>query len=392
MKNTIYTFVLSLVIGFSSSVFAADRYFATQSAALAAFQVYSSCWYQKEGWYQACNVASKPDKYYWAEECPSGTVADASGECTNPCKAGDSGTGTQYVGILTGPGQANDVGYPDVVCDGQCEVVAQNVETCGTAADKPYPKPAWCFYSGVKNGKTCSYSPATDPAPNDDSGVCPGGNCPVPTCNNGASDYPTCTPPTCSNGATDYPACTPPKCANGATNYPECTAGTCANGANDWPACTPVGTCPNGATNYPACTSGGSGSGTGTCLNGATDYPRCTTPIRSDHSSATLNQIDESGTPTGVGADGEAGLDKAASDRMTGFDDNTKVAEIPWSFQFSLPATACSPISWSVFSRVQSIDLCPVLERVRAALAYLWYGLACIYCWKRVTGATGATA
>lgn len=387
MKNTIYTFVLSLLIGFSSSVFAADRYFATQSAAQAAFQVYSSCWYQKEGWYQACNVAAKPDKYYWAEECPSGTVADASGECTNPCNAGESSTASYYVPGYwsTGPGlgdvvQSIPYSPPVSLCDGQCRggVVDIIPGSCAGLPDGSVSSPTavHCDYSIVLSGSVCSGDNGDAPIFNPESDR---------LCANGASDYPTCTPPACANGATDYPTCTPP------TN-------TCANGSTDWPDCgggTETGTCNNGATDYPACTTGGSGSGSGggsgTCANGASNYPACTTP-EGGSGGSTNSKIDESGTPTGVNSDGSAALDSAGNERIKGFGDNTKVVDLPWTMTFAIHNTACSPINWSVFGRVQSIDLCPWLSKTREALAYLWYGLACLYCWKRVSSATGGVA
>ena len=407
MKNTIYAFVLSLLIGFSSLAFAAvGPFFGETMEECQDLLCPAGTYKSSNGWSSGLSSSSWPDYSYQTgvtcravatgayvqdsfcyvrrDACPAGTVLNhETGECDAPCKSGDPGVGSKYFGIAPSAGYTLPPGsYPSLVCDGQCQIVPSNVENCYSSADKPYPKPVWCDFSGVKNGQQCSYSPSTDPAPNDDSGVCPGGVCPTPTCANGATDYPTCTPSTCSNGA---------------TNYPECTAGTCSNGATDWPTCTTpqTGTCNNGATNYPACTTGGSGSGSGggsgTCANGASNYPTCTTP-QGGSGGNTNTKIDESGTPTGVNSDGSAALDTGANDRITGFNDNTKVADIPWSFQFSLPATACSPISWSVFGRVQSIDLCPALERVRTALAYLWYGLACIYCWKRVTGATGASA
>ena len=314
--------------------------------------------------------------------CPSG-MHSVNGKCEPDCVSGEAGVGSKYFGIAPSAGYTLPPGsYPSLVCDGQCQIVPANVENCYSSADKPYPKPVWCDFSGVKNGQQCSYSPTTDPAPNDDSGVCPGGVCPTPTCANGATDYPTCTPSTCSNGA---------------TNYPECTAGTCSNGATDWPTCTTpqTGTCNNGATNYPACTTGGSGSGSGggsgTCANGASNYPTCTTPQGGSGGNTNL-KIDESGTPTGVNSDGSEALDSAVAERVTGFSDNTKVSDLPWTMTFAIHNTSCSPIDWSVFGRVQSIDLCPWLSKTREALAYLWYGLACLYCWKRVSGATGGVA
>lgn len=405
MKNTIYLFVLSLLIGFSSAAFSGSNTFAGgystwQQAQAAAVAVRGND-YVSQG---ACSgqgtqyatflyafvvdMGSDNYSYYcYGAPCPDGTSVDqTTGQCKTACTSGQSSTASYYVPGYwsTGPAETDHVQVgtynpPSSLCDGQCRGNVNNIvvgscsgssETGGTVAS---PVPIHCDYSITLDGSTCSgdngnapvWNPSTDHL-----------------CANGASDYPTCTPPTntCSNGATDYPTCTPP-------------TGTCANGATDYPTCTSpqTGTCSNGATNYPTCTTGGSGSGeTGTCANGASNYPTCTTPSGSGGEGS--QKIDESGTPTGVNSDGSDALDKAAAERELGFADNTKRTDIPWSFQFSIPATACSPIEWSVYGRPKSVDLCPMLAKVREALAYLWYGLACIYCWKRVTSSTGAQA
>ena len=400
MKNSIYLFVLTLFIGFSSSVFAADWYTVLCGE--------TAC--MKGGWspQEACDSALAAKKAispyaYWV----NATIEAASGgtSCVvhsgteslgwnvtksqkSPCTVDDPSEASYFVpGYWSiGEGTANTVQNlpyvrPTTLCDGQCTGnVQEDVAECTALADGTVasPQPIHCTFAIKLTGAECtggngdapSWNPATDKL-----------------CTNGASDYPTCTPPrtTCENGAVDFPTCTqsPQTCANGASNYPACTNGTPQGG-----------TCSNGATNYPACTTGATG-GTqgGTCINGATNYPTCTTPTRPDSSSATLEKVDESGTPAGVAQDaGGDGLDDATQERELGFADNTKRTELPWSFHFTLPSGSCTPISNSVNGRVISMDLCPWLTRVRDVIAYLWYGLASIYLWKRATSSTGAQA
>lgn len=150
------------------------------------------------------------------------------------------------------------------------------------------------------------------------------------------------------------------RAANGTSVCTNCPTGI--NYANDFIAASNVASISGGGV-----VSGGSGSGT----------------------SGTV-KIDESGTASSVStAAGAAAIDSAGNDFISSIQNNTKRDAVPWSFNYTLPTSVCRPLEWSVLGQVKSYDPCPLLERVRAAMAFLMYALCALYLWRSVTGAVG---
>lgn len=409
MKNYIYAVVLLLSIGFSSSAFAAKwvvigGYKDSNSAYAACLVVAKSfhgyaCWGSPTnvtdaplvGVYDTMQFFTDPDAvthiagYNKAGGCPGGGVPDDNGRCPD-CRSGASSTAGYYVPGYWSVGssesdhvQVGTYTEPSTLCDGKCEGTVKNIVVGSCAASSSSggtvssPVPIHCDYDLTLDGKTCQGGNGDAPVWNGNTDK---------LCSNGASDYPTCTPPTCANGAKDYPTCTPPTCSNGASDYPTCTPPKCANGATDYPGCTQTGSDPGGTggTGGTGGNTGGTGGNTGGTGSGGTGTGSGTT------------KIDESGVPPVVGLDGTGNINSVGDERIKGFGDQTKITDLPWHLNFTLPGGACQPIGWSVFGQPHTIDICPMLEKVRAALAYLWYGLATIYIWKRATSATGGGA
>lgn len=96
--------------------------------------------------------------------------------------------------------------------------------------------------------------------------------------------------------------------------------------------------------------------------------------------------INEAGTPTGVGfGAGDELQDRLQSEIEEGFTSMTNVDALPIHFDFSLPASSCRPFTFGVLNVERQIDLCPTLQLVRDALAWLYSGLLLIYLWRSAT-------
>lgn len=147
----------------------------------------------------------------------------------------------------------------------------------------------------------------------------------------------------------------------------------------------------------------GSGSGGGPGGNGEGEgEDEGTGECGIDGKPACKVKIDESGMPS----DSERGsaLDAARTAALGAVDDGAdtvskvlgedfpEVEDVPWLWNVSLPAGACSPISFNTRVITSSYDVCshPLMTAWREAWAYLIGVLGAIYIWRRTMASVGS--
>lgn len=306
----------------------------------------------------------------------------------NPCTQGESSSFVWSPGMRTGPGDDDHnatYNIPASQCDGVCTInkpASLDSLSCVTSGAN-YPVPIICTLNGTKSGDTCTTSDQASPATG------------------------TTTPeqPKSSLSCTDGMI----KQADGSCAQPA-TPGTASTSTETGAAATP------GAVGCPVGMSSQLVDGQYRCVGTAppsgiscpTDYTRVGDDCVSNHviapgpqaapgtggnaTEGTLKKILDSLTGNapalGTGAANSA-LDGAATDRINQLGDLTSRDQLGWQLSFSFPATACSPLHWSVFGQEKSFDPCPLLGRFREGLAYLLYGLAAVYLWRKTTASVG---
>lgn len=350
----------------------------------------SSC--GNQGWPSPCNIPSGGGVYgfylsngndgvcfRYSSTCPAGKVADSTGFCHVACSSGTTWSETTKTCVSSCP-EGSTWNSTTSTCDPVC--------TAGESASTQ----SSMFYDGTSSDMLCIGSCQ---ASYGDS-VCGGGKCTVwgpfiktgSTCS--ASDK------TPGGGAGPDPD-TVASCADqGLGSITLNGVTTCTQPTDSNPVVTTRKSTTDGTTSSRTTTSTGeqiivteTTGGTSTTTSSSVSEFCRTNPSAS--MCVDRVRIDEGGTSTtwaGSQAAQDA-VDGVAAEFVTSLNDSTGIDVLPWEFSFSFPSGACHPVEWSVLGQLKTFDPCPLLERVRSALAFLLYAMAGIYIWKRSTGAVG---
>jgi hypothetical protein len=249
--------------------------------------------------------------------------------------------------------------------------------TCTTPTNDPSnpnaPNPACPGTIGEVNGQTrClpkSGGPAIPPPSNTASAPPPG--VPITPGNPAAGDK-----PSSGSGAGSGGGGRTPTVGGGGTNSNPSSGG----GGNSGGSSSAAGGGTSGGVGA-GTTSGGAASGAAAgdkpeANCGAPNQPKC--------------KIDETGTPDGQAEVGQrnTAFDQAVASSKTQIDESGgKVTGLPWTWSFTFPTASCTAFHWGK-NAAYLVDPCnnEWVNRLRAVIAYLFYGLAGFYMWRSVVG------